>query len=140
MQDPERGALTGVRARFDTKRPRADNEGLRMEEQAMDQALGAVLSELRRRLQDLYGERLSRVVLYGSQARGEGLAGSDVDVLIVLRGDVSACVEIGRTCALVADLSLQHGVAIVPSFISEDRYETEQSPLLLNVRREGVPI
>jgi predicted nucleotidyltransferase len=106
----------------------------------MKQAVKTILAELKRRLEDLYGERLVRVILYGSQARGDASDGSDIDVLIVLRGETSPCEEIARTAELAAELSLRHNVAIVPAFASESRYEGEQSPLLLNVRREGVPV
>jgi predicted nucleotidyltransferase len=99
----------------------------------------AILGELRQGLEGFYGDRLVRMVLYGSEARGDAQPGSDIDVLIVLRGDVCPCEEIARTSEVVAELSLRHDVVIVPAFVSEDQYEREQSPLLLNVRREGVP-
>ena len=104
----------------------------------MGPTLKAILYELKRGLEDLYGERLARMVLYGSQARGDAEAGSDIDVLVVLQGDVSPCKEIARTSELVADLSLRHDVVIVPTFVAEGQYQRERSPLLLNVRREGV--
>ena len=47
--------------------------------------------------------------------------------------------EISRVGDLTAELSLEHDVAISCRFVSEDRYRTERSPLLLNVRREGIP-
>ena len=106
----------------------------------MGPVLKTVLSEMREGLEDLYGQRLERLVLCGSQARGDAGLGSDIDVLVVLRGNVSPCAEIARTSELVADVSLRHNVVVVPAFVSEDQYQREQSPLLLNVRREGVPV
>jgi hypothetical protein len=47
---------------------------------------------------------------------------------------------IRRTSATVAALSLQHDVVISRAFVSRERYEWEQTPFLLNVRREGVPV
>lgn len=99
-----------------------------------------IVGELRQGLESLYSGRLERVVLYGSQARGDAEEGSDIDILVVLRGSVSPCDEIARTSELVAELSLKHDVLIVPTFISESRYKRGQSPLLLNVRREGVAV
>ena len=106
----------------------------------MGPTLKKIVAELRRGLEGLYGERLARLVLYGSQARGDAAVGSDIDVLVVLVGDVSPCEEIARASELVAELSLRHDVVIVPTFVSEDRYQREGSPLLLNVRREGLPV
>jgi predicted nucleotidyltransferase len=104
----------------------------------MDARVKAVLAELHAHLERLYGDRLVRMVLYGSQARGDAEAGSDIDVLVVLKGDVSPCQEIARTSEDVAQVSLDHDVVVVCTFVSEDQFRHERSPLLLNVRREGV--
>jgi predicted nucleotidyltransferase len=44
------------------------------------EALGSFVTEVRRAC----GERLDRVVLYGSRARGEAVNGSDIDTLVIL--------------------------------------------------------
>lgn len=102
--------------------------------------LHSILGELRERFEGLYGERLARLVLFGSQARGDAESGSDVDLLVILKGPVSACQEIARTSEIVSDLSLAHAVAIACVFMDEDRFLHRQGPLLRNVRREGVPV
>jgi uncharacterized protein len=104
----------------------------------MKSQVAHILVELRSLLQALYRERLSCMVLFGSQARDDADPGSDIDVLVVLRGDVRPGIEIARTGALTAALSLHHNVVISCTFVSESRYWTEQSPLLMNVRHEGV--
>jgi len=106
----------------------------------MDARIQRVLADLRTRLEMTYGSRLSQVVLYGSHARGSADMDSDIDLLVVLRGDVSPCEEIGRTADDVAEVSLKHNVVVACVFASQDQFEREQSPLLLNVRREGVPV
>jgi predicted nucleotidyltransferase len=106
----------------------------------VSETVHAIIKELRRRLEALYGPRLVRMVLYGSQARGEAELGSDIDVLIVLQGVVSPGEEIARTSDIIAALSLKHGVVLSRAFVSSDRFEHEQSPLLRNIRREGVAV
>jgi len=106
----------------------------------MNDNLAAILAQLRRHLEALYGPRLVQMVLYGSQARGDAEPGSDIDVLVVLKGPVDAYEEIKRTSQFVADLSLRHNVVISRVFVSSERFIHEQSPLLMNVRREGVPV
>ena len=106
----------------------------------MDAKLETILKELRRQFESLYRERLVRMVLYGSHARDDAEAESDIDVLVILAGPVSPCEEIARTEEVVAGLSLTHDVVISCVFISKEAFENKRSPLLLNVRREGVAV
>ncbi len=106
----------------------------------MNEQLKTILSELRRRFEALYGERLVRMVLFGSQARGDAEDGSDIDVLVVLRGQVNAGDEISRTGQIVAHLSLQNNAVISCVFMDEDRFRHRNGPLLRNIRKEGVTV
>jgi predicted nucleotidyltransferase len=106
----------------------------------MNDTLTTILTELRRRFEVLYGTRLVQMILFGSQARGDAERGSDIDVLVVLRGEVSPCDEIARTIEDVADVSLRHNEVVSCVFVSEEQFERERSPLLLNIRSEGVLI
>lgn len=106
----------------------------------MTTKLKNILAELRCELERLYGERLSKVVLFGSQARGDAEPDSDIDVLVVLKGDVRDGEEISRTSKITADLSLANDVVIGCVFVSDQQFAIENSPLLLNVRREGVAL
>jgi predicted nucleotidyltransferase len=106
----------------------------------MNEKLQIILTELRRRFRALYGERLVRMVLFGSQARGDAERGSDTDVLVVLKGSVSPGQEISRTSEITADLSLQQNEVISCVFVSDEQFQQEGSPLLINVRREGVAV
>ena len=104
------------------------------------QKLNTILAELRGQLEELYGNRLVHLVLYGSQARGDALPGSDVDVLVVLAGPVEPAAEIERVSPITAVLSLEHDIVISCVYVSEARYIQENSPLLLNIRREGIAV
>ena len=99
-----------------------------------------IVAELRGRLQVLYGDRLAKVVVFGSHARNEATENSDIDVMVVLNGEISPSQEIARTIDDVADISLTNDVVLSCVFMTEIRYELEQCPLLLNVRREGLAI
>jgi predicted nucleotidyltransferase len=100
--------------------------------------LNAIVSEFRRGLEDLYGARLASAILFGSQARGDMEAGSDVDILVVLKGVVDVGAEISRVGVLQAEVSLRHDCVISCVFMDEYRYLHRNGPLLRNVRREGV--
>ena len=104
----------------------------------MDDQLRAVLAQLRKRLEGIYGPRLVHIVLFGSQARGEADLGSDIDVLVVLQGPVYPSEEIARTGGAITALSLEYDTVVSCVFMSMEQYETERSPLLLNIHREGI--
>jgi len=104
----------------------------------MNARIESIITEFRGELLALYGDRLLSLVLFGSHARGDDVLGSDIDLLVVLRGLVRPGVEIQRTGPSKAKLCLKYGEVVSTTFISDQRYDTEKSPLLLNVRREGV--
>ncbi len=97
-----------------------------------------IVAALREKLEELYGPRLVNLVLFGSHARGDAEPGSDIDLLIVLRGPVNAGEEIQRTGGIVSDLSLENDVVISCIFMEEQRYLHRNGPLLRNIRREGI--
>ncbi len=97
-----------------------------------------ILKEFREETEKLYGTRLKSIILYGSWARGDATEDSDIDVLIVLKGKVIPGKEIDRMIDIITDINLKHRVLLSIYPISEEGYSTINSPLLINVRREGV--
>ena len=100
--------------------------------------ISAVLAVLKTYLKQEYSERLFRIILFGSQARSTATDLSDIDILIVLNDPVDASVEIERTSQFIAQLCLKHNVLISRLFLGRSRFDTENSPLLRNIRFEGV--
>ena len=97
-----------------------------------------VLDELKRALVSIYGARFKGLYLYGSYARGEASNNSDIDVMIVLGGDTKPAEEIDRIGESVAEICLRDDILISTFPVSEKWYQERQSPLFINVRREGV--
>jgi len=100
----------------------------------------SLIPEIHSTLAAIYGNRLVKLLLYGSQARGDADTGSDVDVLVVLHGQVDPCEEILRVSEATSHLSLAYDTVISCLFMQEERYLHENSPLLMNIRREGMVI
>ncbi|KAM3093531.1 nucleotidyltransferase domain-containing protein [Phormidesmis sp. 146-35] len=106
----------------------------------MNEKIQPILVQLRCQLNEMYGDRLIRVVLYGSQARGDALPDSDIDVLVVLREPVNFALEIERTSHLVTSLCLKHNVLLSCTFVGSDRFDQTQGGFLRNVRQEGITV
>ncbi|MBI5093894.1 MAG: nucleotidyltransferase domain-containing protein [Candidatus Hydrogenedentes bacterium] len=83
---------------------------------------------------------MEKLVLFGSYARGEAEPDSDIDVMVALRDPVDVHEEILRSEHIVAALSLEFDTVLSCAFVSTSRFDAEQSPLLINVRHEGVAI
>jgi len=98
------------------------------------------IREFKQEIEKLYGPRLKDVILYGSWARGDATEASDIDLLIVLEGQVVPGQEIDRMIDIITDINLKHGELISTYPVSEKNYSTINSPLLINVRREGVAV
>jgi uncharacterized protein len=102
--------------------------------------LEQILREFRKGLERIYGARLAEVVLFGSQARDDAEPDSDIDVMVVLRGPVNPHDEIRRLSAFKSELGLKHDKLISCVYVSEAEHREGGTPLMLNVRREGVPV
>ncbi len=99
-----------------------------------------ILSDLKRELKQLYQNRLVSVILYGSYARGEAGEDSDIDIVVVLKGTVIPGREIDCMLDTIIDLGLKYNTLISIYPVSEDCMQSVKSPLLLNVRAEGISI
>ena len=111
-----------------------------MEKPKVPTVVDGALRDLKQRLRQLYGDRLSGLYLYGSYARGTAHAESDVDVLVVLHGAVRPGVEITHMGKIVACICLERDLLISVFPVSTVALRERSSPLFANVRRESVPL
>ncbi|MFM8332362.1 MAG: nucleotidyltransferase domain-containing protein [Candidatus Methylumidiphilus sp.] len=97
----------------------------------------AVLAKFRAALEQLYGDRIERVVLFGSQARGDARPDSDYDVAIFLRSLDDRWAELDKLAHLRVSFLDETGVFFdalpYPAAAYQDR-----TPLMHEIRREGI--
>jgi predicted nucleotidyltransferase len=102
--------------------------------------ISKALTELKEGLTALYGERLKGIYLFGSYSRGDFTEGSDVDIVVLLAGEVKVGEEIDRIGVLASDISLRYGITLSVLPIPETWWASRKSPWLENLRREGIKL
>ena len=98
-----------------------------------------ILSRFRAALDELYGKRVERVVLYGSRARGDSDADSDYDVAVFLRDFHDRWREIDRIIPVVTDILYDDEAFIHAMPFPAGAYR-DRTPLMREIRREGVDL
>ena len=98
-----------------------------------------ILKRLRAALAELYGERLERVVLFGSRARGDAGEDSDYDVAVFLKNLADRWQEVDRIVPLVTDILYEDGAFIHAMPHRAGSYE-DRTPLMREIRREGIDL
>ena len=101
--------------------------------------ISKVLKNFRAEAEQIYGPRLVNILLYGSWARRNPTPDSDIDLALVLDGDVAPGQEIDRLIDVITDINLEYGVLLSVYPISRNDYQTINSPVLMNLRTEGIP-
>lgn len=110
-------------------------------EQIKDESIKKMLTELSKSLQQIYGDKLKAVVLYGSVARGTQTVDSDIDIMILINADNDELRRYDDKLNDVStDFSLKYFKVLSVVDISYREYEDWRSisPFYKNVSEEGV--
>lgn len=103
--------------------------------------LNAVHSDVIRIMQDVYGDRLDKIILYGSYARGDFHAESDIDYLVVLNdANVSAFMEVANTRPALNTVFDDSGIDVSTFVVSSEKLITSTRPFFKEVRKDGKAI
>jgi predicted nucleotidyltransferase len=98
-----------------------------------------VLRRFRAALDELYGNRIERVVLFGSRARGDAGEESDYDVAVFLRDFADRWQEVARLIPIVTDILYEDAAFVHAMPYRAGAYENRTS-LMREIRREGVDL
>lgn len=81
-------------------------------------------------------------LLYGSQARGEARADSDIDILILVDGESLSPKRMESYTSPLNDIEWSTGVIISPIVMLKTDWERRRykTPFYLNINNEGVRI
>jgi len=98
------------------------------------------IKELVAGLKKVYGDNLSRVILYGSKARGEATEDSDIDILVVLKDIKNQSVEKMKIRQISWEICYKYDLLLSVIVRSEQDYLRKDTPLLMNVEKEGISV
>jgi predicted nucleotidyltransferase len=104
-----------------------------------NEELNNIIQEFNGEIRNIAGSNLKRVLLFGSHARGDAEEGSDIDLLLIFESEVSSDTR-RKIRAFSNSLSLKYDVVISEFLFTEQDFQKRNSPLLLNVKKEGIPI
>lgn len=98
----------------------------------------ALARECKGRVVDAFHNRVVKVVLFGSRARGDSRPDSDWDIAVFLEGEPSSG-DLDRLSDLGFDILLEteQYIQVVPL---PARRETEQSLFLSSIRNDGIAL
>jgi len=99
--------------------------------------LNAVHSDVIRIMQDVYGDRLDKIILYGSYARGDFHDESDIDYLVVLNDEnVSTFMEVANTRPALNNVFDDSGIDVSAFVVSNEKLMTSTRPFFKEVRKD----
>ena len=98
-----------------------------------------IASQARQGLAEIYGTRLRGVYLYGSAARDQLTADSDIDIAVILDEIPDRFAEHERTSQLACDLSLDHSTVVAFLFVTQRDFAEGLFLVYRTVKREGIP-
>ena len=105
--------------------------------------LSCLLERYKEAVSQILGERLKRIILYGSYARGDFKQDSDMDIMIladIQPQEISNLAD--RIYDITYDFEVKYEMEINPSIQSIQVYEQWKGvyPFFMNIEKDGVAV
>lgn len=105
----------------------------------MKQELEQLLKNIKQEIIEVLGEKFRGLILFGSYARGEESAFSDIDLLLLVDGRLSPY-ERKKIDEIITRFSLENDLVITCIDYSLNIFERFNTPFLMNVKEEGIQV
>lgn len=99
-----------------------------------------ILPKVKEILSNIYRDRLVNILLFGSFAKNSFKEESDIDIALILNGEVNRIKEISKINDALCDLMLETGELICVYPVSEEEYQSSIWPLYFHTKTEGIKI
>jgi len=97
------------------------------------------LTRFRAAVTEIYGDRIERVVLFGSRARGDAKPDSDYDVAVFLRDMPERGREMARLAEVETDILYDTGAVINATPFPVEAYR-ERTGFMSELRKDGLDL
>ena len=107
----------------------------------MPENVNSIVYKFLQDLKRILGEKLAKVIVYGSYARGDYRDNSDVDIMILVKmSDEEIRTVKNDIYDLAFDVEMSTGIELSPVIKNEEQYEywVDTLPFYRNVRDEGI--
>ncbi len=107
----------------------------------MPNRIDNIINDFIEQVSNLIGNRLKKVILYGSYARGDFDKNSDIDIMILTDFNEKEIIKARMQIRdLACELELENDVIISPIVRNIEKYNarTKIIPFYINVQKEGV--
>jgi predicted nucleotidyltransferase len=107
----------------------------------MDNHIAQIANEYKAGLEQIYGNELAELILFGSYARGNQHEESDLDFAVVLRNpDTRASAELIKTSPLASRLSVKYGIMISSLPVALQKKQSSMLGVYREIRKDGITI
>jgi uncharacterized protein len=104
-------------------------------------AIQPTLDRFKKSAHEIYGDRLVKILLYGSYARGEQHEDSDIDLLVVLKDEtLDELKKDTRLFHLTHTIQMETGLFLSPIVKVESKFENDRTIFLHFVKKDSVQV
>lgn len=106
----------------------------------MPNSIENIISEFTKKVKEILGDRVKKIILYGSYARGDYKKDSDIDIMILTDLNFEEIEKYRDEISDIAfDIELDTGIIISPLIKNIDKYNERVNivPFFMNVQKEG---
>jgi predicted nucleotidyltransferase len=107
----------------------------------MEPVIQQIAKEYKSALQNIYGDDLAELILFGSYARGDQREESDVDFAVVMKDPNTRSFPIReKTSHIATELFLKYGLIVSSLIVSLQKKQTSMQGVYQDIRKQGVVI
>ena len=105
----------------------------------MKRKIKRIINEFKLSIQGLNHVKIKKMLLFGSFSRNEATNDSDIDLLLVAEKNITN-ENIQKIRELANKLSLDYNIVISEFIFNEQDFENYNTPFLLRIKKEGIPV